>query len=251
MESARKTITFFVACYNEEGLIGRTLSKLEEAIQTCKLDAEIIIIDDCSTDKSLLEIKTFAKRSKVITRTIEKNKNVGLSHNFIEALQISNGEFFRLICGDDVEPLETFIKIFSQVGKADMIIPYHTECENKSASRKLISRIYTILINLITGNKIKYYNGLTIASTKDFKTFCRPKLGFSFQADFICQLLERGKTYLQIPVKTIERTKGRSSALSIQNISGACHLFRRLLKRKIIITNEKNKRASIQFPFKA
>jgi hypothetical protein len=84
--------------------------------------------------------------------------------------------------------------------------------------RKLISTCYTVLINILSGHKVKYYNGLPIARTLYAKTLCNPHLGFGFQADFVTQLLDMGLSYAQVPVKTQERSKGTARALTKKNL---------------------------------
>lgn len=228
-------ISCYVACFNEENNIQSTLKHLHEALLKNNLDNEIIVIDDGSTDSSVTKIKQWrTENPKINFKLVTRSKNLGLAKNFSRALKISSGEYFRLICGDDVEPFVSLDKILSHVGKKDLVLPYHTKCPGKTVLRCAISWIYTFLINTLTGHKIKYYNGLTIAKKSDFIKFCRPKLGFSFQADFICQCLAAGRTYVEVGVETVERKSGASTALTFKNFLGALHLFRRIVKQKLI-----------------
>jgi glycosyltransferase involved in cell wall biosynthesis len=224
-----------VACFNEVGHICRTLDNLVRALQANHLNYEIIVIDDASTDNSVKCIETWIKENPAERiRFVKRGKNVGLARNFVRALHISSGRYFRLVCGDDVEPFEALNKIFSNIGKKDLIIPYHIICPGKTVLRRGISWLYTRLVNILSGNKIKYYNGLTVAKRDDFIEYCRPKLGFSFQADFICQSLALGRTYIEVGVETVERRHGISTAITMQNMFGAMHLFRRIIKRRLM-----------------
>lgn len=224
-----------MACYNEASHICKTLNNLIRALQVNKLKYEIIVIDDASTDNSVQCIEKWMSENPAIKmRLIKRGKNVGLALNFVRALNISSGKYFRLICGDDVEPFEALNTIFSKIGEKDMIIPYHTKCPGKTFLRKAVSWVYTNLVNISAGHRIKYYNGLTLAKREDFVKYCRPKLGFSFQADFICQALAVGKTYTEIGVETLERRHGVSTAFKTQNLVGALHLFRRIFKKRLM-----------------
>ena len=235
MSHHTKDLSCYVACFNEVSHICKTLDNLVRALQANDLNYEIIVIDDASTDNSVKCIETWIKENPTEKiRFVKRGKNVGLARNFVRALHISSGRYFRLICGDDVEPFEALNKIFSNIGKKDLIIPYHIKCPGKTALRRGISWLYTQLVNILSGNKIKYYNGLTVAKRNDFIEYCRPKLGFSFQADFICQSLAMGRTYIEVGVETIERRHGVSTAFSRQNMIGAIHLFRRIIKKRII-----------------
>ena len=236
MDKGTKDLTCYVACYNEASHICNTLDNLIRALQANRLNYEIIVIDDSSKDNSVQCIEKWMRENPSIKiRLIKRGKNVGLAMNFVRALGIGSGKYFRLICGDDVEPFEALNTIFSKIGKKDMVIPYHTKCPGKTFLRKILSWLYTSLVNIAAGHKIKYYNGLTVARREDFIKYCRPKLGFSFQADFICQTLEMGRTYIEVGVETVERRHGVSTALTKQNLKGAIHLFRRIMKRRLVI----------------
>lgn len=235
MKKEIKDISCYVACFNEEEHIQATLNNLIRALEANSINYEIIVIDDASTDNSVQCIeKWMSENPGIEIRVVKRGKNVGLALNFVRALNISSGKYFRLICGDDVEPFEALNKIFSNIGEKDLIIPYHIKCPGKTVLRRGISWVYTRLVNILSGNKIRYYNGLTVAKRNDFIEYCRPKLGFSFQADFICQSLAMGRTYSEVGVETVERRHGISTALTRQNMFGAMHLFRRIIKRRLM-----------------
>lgn len=235
MKKETKDISCYVACFNEEKHIQATLNNLIRALKANSINYEIIVIDDASTDSSVKCIEAWIKENSTEEiRLVKRGKNVGLARNFVRALHISTGKHFRLICGDDVEPMEALKAIFSNIGKKDLIIPHHTKCPGKTVLRKVISWLYTRLVNTLSGNRIKYYNGLTVAKREDFVEYCRPKLGFSFQADFICHSLAMGKSYVEVGVEAVERRHGVSTAFRRQNLIGAIHLFRRIIKRRLI-----------------
>jgi hypothetical protein len=90
-----------------------------------------------------------------------------------------------------------------------------------------------VLINILSGHKVKYYNGLPIARTLYAKTLCNPHLGFGFQADFVTQLLDMGLSYAQVPVKTQERSKGTARALTKKNFKGVGVALTRIVGRRL------------------
>ena len=95
-----------------------------------------------------------------------------------------------------------------------MIIPYYVTSEGKSLYRRTLSGAYTWLVNMISGFRLRYYNGLAVHLRYNVMRWHPNTRGFGFQADIICMLLEQGFTYKEIPVKTVERRTGGSSALS-------------------------------------
>ena len=113
MKIETKDISCYVACFNEEKHIQATLNNLIRALKANSINYEIIVIDDASTDSSVKCIEAWIKENSTEEiRLVKRGKNVGLALNFIRALNISTGKYFRLICGDDVEQFEALNTIF-------------------------------------------------------------------------------------------------------------------------------------------
>jgi len=228
-------ITLFIACYNEEKYIIKTLDSLKDAIRATNISHEIIVVDDCSTDKSLDLIKKFILNNSELNIFFIKNKyNKGLAANYIDTAIIAKGEYFRLICGDNAEDTATMITIFNCISKADIIAPYYTKVPGKENSRLLISYIYTCIINLITGNHIKYYNGCGVFKTKDVVRWAPHSYGFGFQADLISRLISLGRTVYQVEIIPWHAKKhGSASPLHIRNLLSVIHTISELIIRRV------------------
>jgi hypothetical protein len=167
----------------------------------------------------------------IVLRTNSFNK--GLAQNYLDGAFLGKGKHYRLICGDNAEPVETIVTVLRAIGEADIIVPYYVSSEGKGFRRELISRTYTGLINLITGNDIRYYNGLAVHLRHNVMRWHSNTRGFGFQADILCLLLDLGFTYRQVPVTMIERRKGGSSALNIRNFISVGHTLFEIFNRRI------------------
>lgn len=87
-------VTFVVTSYNYEKYILKTIESIKA--QTYK-NIEIIVVDDCSTDKSreLLE--------QISNITLIKNKkNIGQLASMMKGLELAQGQFVSFIDSDDV-----------------------------------------------------------------------------------------------------------------------------------------------------
>jgi glycosyltransferase involved in cell wall biosynthesis len=84
--------------YNHDKYIGEAIdSWLEQKID---FQIEIIIGDDCSTDKTVYEVKKHLKIHNNI-KLIERAKNIGFINNFIETYKQCNGKYIAICEGDD------------------------------------------------------------------------------------------------------------------------------------------------------
>jgi dolichol-phosphate mannosyltransferase len=228
-------ITLFVPCYNEAGNIEGTLDVIAAACAEAAITYEVIVIDDASTDGTPEIVHRYMISHPDMPIKLHVNeKNMGLGENFGEAAFMGSGEFYRLVCGDNVEPIETLVKVFREIGKADIILSYRPEgVSGKAIGRMALSKIYTGLVNLISGYKIHYYNGLPIFRRRDVMRWNPNSHGFGFQADLITRLLDRGATFIEVPTTAHERNDGKPKALNFRNLCSVGHSLLNILIRRL------------------
>lgn len=152
-------ISFYVACFHEEPNIYGALETLALALVDNPASYEIIVVDDASRDGSAGEVRRFqCDRPDVPVELVVREHNLGLALNYVECAFAARGTWYRLICGDNIEPVETLRAALGAIGSADMVLAYPVRRVGFSASRNLISKTYTQLVNLITGHRLRYYN---------------------------------------------------------------------------------------------
>ncbi len=93
----KNKVSIGVAVYNGESTLKRAIDSL---IKQNYKNIEIIIIDDCSIDKSPNIIKEYAKQDQRIKYKINK-RNKGLVNNFNDLFHMSNGDYFLWSDQDD------------------------------------------------------------------------------------------------------------------------------------------------------
>jgi len=111
------TISIIIPVYNEE----RTIPSIIEIVRTWGKAAEIVVVNDGSTDKTDAALQQF---QKVIT-ILSRKKNKGKGYSMAEGVEASSGELIMFLDGDVVglthKDLDAMIHPVVQ-GKADMII---------------------------------------------------------------------------------------------------------------------------------
>jgi glycosyltransferase involved in cell wall biosynthesis len=236
---AKLDLTLFVSCYNEQDLVVETLERARTALRELgTLSFELVIVDDCSTDQSATVLKEYLAQHPDDYLVLRCNrKNRGLSQNYIDSAFLGVGAYYRLVCGDTPESVDTMKIIYAAVGDADMILPYYPQAvANKSFPRRLVSATYRTIINVLTGQKIHYYNGLAVHRRFHVMRWHPTTRGFGFPADIICMLIEQGYSYKEIPVAVTERKPLASTAVTWANFLSLTHtatniIIRRLSKR--------------------
>lgn len=227
-------LTVFIACYNEEANIVAALDTVREALRDAPFTWEIIVIDDGSTDRSVPLIEDYIRRHpKAPVRFVVNEKNRGLAQNYIEGAFLGRGKYYRLVSGDNVEDVATLREIFSHVGESEIVVFYHGDNRERPRFRRALSRLYTSLVNLLSGHRLRYYNGSAILLRYDVMRWHTNYHGFGFQADLTCRLLDEGVSYVEVPVRATERKGGRSKALTAKNILSVGHTFLDLFIRRV------------------
>jgi glycosyltransferase involved in cell wall biosynthesis len=229
-------LTVFISCYNEEQYIIATIQTVRDALnEVGSINYEIIVIDDCSKDGSNKLVADYIAAhpdERVLLRTNRVNR--GLAQNYLDAAFIGKGKYYRLVCGDNAEPRETMVAIFRELGTADMVIPYYVSSEGKSFARRLLSSTYTGIVNLISGLRLHYYNGLAVHLRHNVMRWHSNTRGFGFQADIICLLAGQEFSFKEVPVKTLERRiSGSSNALTFKNVLSVAHTLIDLTFRRL------------------
>ena len=191
------TLSIFVPCFNEEKNITRSLNNIKEAIQN--ISYEILVADDGSKDKSVEMIEKFKKENPNLNIKIFINeKNRGLGFNYYDKANKASGKYYMMVNGDADNPPDEIKKMVNNIGKADMILTYLIDA--RGVLRRTLSRVFNFIINLITLNNIKYYNGPNIHLLENVKLYSGRRSGFGYQAELIIAQLREKKTYIEVEI---------------------------------------------------
>jgi GT2 family glycosyltransferase len=94
-------VSIIIPNYNGQELLRKNLPKVFEAVR----DAEVIIIDDASTDGSLKVLDDFKSKIKIV----KNDKNLGFSSSVNKGVSIARGEIVVLL-NTDVTPEKAFLE---------------------------------------------------------------------------------------------------------------------------------------------
>lgn len=85
--------------YNHEKYIGEALESF--VTQKTSFNFEVIIADDCSTDKTPQIIKKYAHNYPNVIRSVLRKHNLGSLENINDALKLATGKYIAICDGDD------------------------------------------------------------------------------------------------------------------------------------------------------
>tara|TARA_B100000575_G_scaffold288761_1_gene289334 strand:+ start:1795 stop:2754 length:960 start_codon:yes stop_codon:yes gene_type:complete len=164
-------ISIAMTSYNGEKYI---TEQIESILQQSILPDEIVIIDDCSIDKTYSILEKY-KESKLVNFKIYRNKNnLGFTKNFEKAISICNGDIIFLCDQDDIwykDKIKIILEKFKRYPYVDLIV-HNADLVNEN----LIETDIDILSQIISGfkNTDVFITGALTVFKKNLKDIILP-----------------------------------------------------------------------------
>ncbi len=151
-------ISILVPCFNEERFVKATLDKCLEWVRSFALSAEIIVVDDASTDKTASILADYSAEKKIELITHKENRGKGACIQ--SALSIASGEYIIIQDSDGEYQPDDYDDLLSPLfeNKADIVFgsrflggkPKRSIYFSYAVGNKLL----TAFCNLLTGQNL-------------------------------------------------------------------------------------------------
>jgi glycosyltransferase involved in cell wall biosynthesis len=216
MNQAR-SLSVIIPAYNEYENILATLENVTTALAPLSLPYEILVIDDGSRDNTAdLVASSLSRFSNV--QLLKNERNMGFGWSYRRGVEAASLAHAVMVHGDNAWGAATLGDLFARVGDADIIIGYTRDMwHSRPLMRTLISKMFTFIVNVITGRRLKYYNGLQIHRAGVLKSLTIQSTGYGFQAEVLVRALRLTKTFIEVPMDLTERERGESKAFRMKN----------------------------------
>ena len=158
-------VSIIVSVYNVDAYINECISSLRSQSYSC---IEIIIVNDGSTDNSLIICKHHAQEDSRIK--IINQRNLGLISSRKEGIKYSRGEYIAFVDGDDwVEPdmYETMI-LMAEETNSQIVASGHLEDINNIIMERALNRAQPGFYSTIEERKHLYSTMLYNPQTQYF-----------------------------------------------------------------------------------
>ena len=223
-----RSISVIIPCLNEEENLPKTYENVVAALRETAEEYEILIFNDGSSDKTG-EIADAIEKNDAAVTIVHNRPNKGLGYNFVTGVEIARMNYVALIPGDNEISYESIKRIFRLLGKADLIIPFTVNTEIRPWGRRLVSRLFTVVVNAVFRCELQYYNGPTLYRTDLVRGLDVETLGFGFQAVTLVKLIRRGHSFCEVDMYLQRKRVYRSSAAQLQNIVSVINALLRLV----------------------
>ncbi|MFA7253155.1 MAG: dolichyl-phosphate beta-glucosyltransferase [Patescibacteria group bacterium] len=137
-------LSIIIPVYNEEKRIGKTLSELQEYLSKCKLEYEVIVVDDGSTDQTSFMLY----RYKSFIKILPVWPNRGKGHAIRLGMLMASGQKILFMDADLATPLYEVKKILQISGDYDLVIG--SRSDQKIAKRERFRSLCAKIFNSVT-----------------------------------------------------------------------------------------------------
>lgn len=213
-----KTITFFFPMFNEERYAAKTVRMANEIAERMAKNAEIsdyeiLVVDDCSTDRTYEILKVLAESNHHL-RIIRHEKNRKLGGALKTGLYNSSGDAILYSDADlpfDLAEVSKALRLM-RMYDADIVSSYRHDRTGEGPRRAIYSYVYNFIIRSLFGLRVRDVNF-------SFKLICRSileKIKLKSEGSFIdAELLIRadrmGYRIIQFGTDYFPRSRGVST----------------------------------------
>lgn len=150
-----KSVSIVAPCLNEEGNVRELVARLIRAANAREVDAEVVLIDDGSTDRTWEVIRQLEVENMGAVTSVRHLSNRGIPHGWISGVSASRGQLVCLIDADLQNPPEEVFRLLDcfRSGDYDLVRGIRVPVAKSSFSRVLMSRTLNSLLNLVFGMK--------------------------------------------------------------------------------------------------
>lgn len=152
------SVTIVIPAYNESARLGRTLDRILDFAYREAWPAEIIVVNDGSTDQTAELVQAYAERSPSV-RLLSNPGNRGKGYSVRNGILHANGEFILFTDADLSSPIEEAPKLFRaledgfDIAIGSRWVRPELQTQRQSVTRQILGRVFNGFLRLFLGLK--------------------------------------------------------------------------------------------------
>src|ERR1039458_2842363 len=152
--------SFIIPAYNESERLATSLPKVFDYVREWQIQAEVIVVNDGSSDNTAEVTRSFASRYPEI-RLLENPGNRGKGYSVRNGMLHANGDVLLFTDADLSSPIYEATKLFAAIeGGADVAIGSRwlradLQTERQPWHRQLYGRLFNLALRIVLGLKYR------------------------------------------------------------------------------------------------
>jgi glycosyltransferase involved in cell wall biosynthesis len=210
MQTDGKLLSVVIPMHNEERTVGDIIARLKTVLNATGFKYEIIVVDDCSKDKSINI--ALAQGAKVFALKEHRGKGYALRAGFIKA----KGELIATIDSDGSHLPEELPLLLLPIiqGKADLVIGCRFNGEPTTATRRVNqagNRLFNSLIRaLIRSSICDSQSGYRVMTAKVLQSMILLSDEYQIESEMLVKTARKNYRIREVKITFEQRTYGRS-----------------------------------------
>jgi glycosyltransferase involved in cell wall biosynthesis len=214
----KRAVTVFFPVYNDERTVRRVTDKCLAVLREIADIYEVIIIDDCSPDKSGEIAEQLANEHPGIVRVIHHSRNLGYGAALRTGFANSRYEWICFTDGDDEYDIYDMKKLYKLRDFYDLIITFRY-VRLYSGFRIFVSSIYNICLRILFRSPYRDIStGLRMVRKTLLDEVPLESTSPFIGAELTIKSMLKGYRVGEVGIQTFPREFGRGSATSWKNI---------------------------------
>jgi glycosyltransferase involved in cell wall biosynthesis len=210
MNSDKMLISVIIPVFNEELAIGNVIEHLKAVMQIIGFKYEIIVVDDCSADRSLEIAKS--QSAKVFSLKKHMGKGYALRAGFAKA----KGDIITTIDSDGSHRPEELPSLLTPIlqNQADLIIGSRYLSQKPVATKKVNAlgvRLFNFLIKILTRTEVSdSQSGYRVMKSGVLRNMRLKSSEYEIESEMLVKTALHGFRVIEVPISFEQRTYGTS-----------------------------------------
>jgi glycosyltransferase involved in cell wall biosynthesis len=201
-------LSVLIPAYNEEETIAEVIRRVSEV----DLDKEIIVVDDCSTDRTR-EILLSIKQQDLVALSHDRNRGKGAAIR--TAMAAATGDAVVIQDADLEYDPQDFHKLVEPLRNGQAKVVYGVRSLNEQKwHMRLGNRVLTKIANLLYGSDLQDMETCYKLMAKEIVDAMDLRSdGFAIEAEITAKILKDGHRIRQVPIWYSPRTEKKLTPL--------------------------------------
>ena len=213
MSVADISVSIIIPAFNEEANIADALASIAKAVDGLTDDYEILVFNDGSKDRTGTIVREKCENNDKI-KLIVFEKNMGYGHIVKEGIRLASKKYLSIFHGDNDMAWESTRDLIIHSQEADIITAYMKDTKKRPLSRRVISRLFVLMMNSFFGMRLRYFNGPFICPCALLRSIPLKSSGLTVVAEAKIRLIKKKYRYQEISFEHTGRVGGKSTAIS-------------------------------------
>ncbi len=202
------TVSLLVAAYNEEVSLQKTLERALRVIQECSPEGELIVLDDCSRDRTPQIIAAFAAAHPKEVRAMRHEVNGGIAKTFEDLYRAATRDWIFLISGDGEYPPEALKQCIPLMDRYDIIVCKRVT-KQYTLYRQCISWGHRWFIRILFGIDLFDPGSIKAVKREIFTTIPVRGTSVFVESERLIKAIHRGYRITSIDIDQAKREGGK------------------------------------------